>query len=98
MTTESTTDTNRRCPDRLVRKFRRGQRVSVDFQDGDTDENWTGIGKFVRYVKTNEPGLDYLTEHHAIVKTEPSDWGSVFPVRCISFPNKTETIQHANEP
>ena len=67
-----------------VRKFRRGQRVSVDFRDRAQNENWTGIGKFVRYVKPDEAGLSYLTEPHAIVKTDPSDWGSAFPLRCIS--------------
>jgi len=72
---------------RLVRKFRRGQKVSVDFIDGFADENWTGLGKFIRHVKPDEPGLEYLNEPSAIVKTSDDDCGSVFPLRCISFPN-----------
>jgi len=72
---------------RLVRKFLRGQKVFVDFSDGAADENWTGVGKFMRHVKPDEPGLEYLNEPSAIVKTSDDDWGSVFPLRCISFPN-----------
>ncbi len=68
---------------RLVRKFRRGQKVSVDFIDGVADENWTGLGKFIRHVKPDEPGLEYLNEPSAIVKTSDDDCGSVFPLRSV---------------
>jgi hypothetical protein len=71
-----------------MNKFRKGQRVAVNFREGDADENWTGIGRFERHVKPNEPGLDYIDEPCAIVKTSPEDWGSLFPLRCISKPIK----------
>jgi len=71
-----------------VRKLRRGQNVYVDFRNGEPDENWIGIGKFVRHVRVGEPGLHYLSEPHIIVKVDSTDFGSVFPTRCISIPNK----------
>ena len=67
----------------LEEGFRKGQKVYVDFQEGEDDENWTGLGEFIQYVPL-EVGYGYLKEPHAKVKTSEDDVGSVFPVRCLS--------------
>lgn len=64
-------------------EFRRGESVAVSFTEGSEDENWQGVGEFMRYIAQDEAGFSYLTEPHAMVRTSPCDAGSVFPVRCI---------------
>lgn len=65
-----------------------GQPVKVDFTEGDPHDpqsNYTGRGIFLRHVESGEPGLEYLSEPHALVQTCEIDTGSLFPLRCITI-------------
>jgi hypothetical protein len=74
----------RRCAVADGSAFRRGQRVAVAFTDGADDENWTGIGWFVRLVRKGEGWDNCLAiEPHCLVKTAKDDRGSCFPTRCV---------------
>lgn len=64
--------------------MRKGQNVYVTYLEGNDAENYTGQGKFVRNVPPEDWDMYGADEPHCVVKTSPTDAGSVFPTRCVS--------------
>lgn len=62
--------------------------VMVDYREGfEESDNYTGQGKLVRKVGPSDCGYEWLAEPQAIVKVSDDDEGSLFPMRCVTFPN-----------
>lgn len=70
--------------------MRKGQHVYVTYTEGEGDENYTGPGKFVRNVPTEDWDMYAADEPYCVIKTSKEDSGSVFPTRCVT-PNASFT-------
>jgi len=66
------------------RKFRKGQRVRVRYDDPDPTCSYHGWGTFVSYVTKETPGYEYCAGNHVLVRIGQKKQCCCFPTESLT--------------